>query len=119
MGESSEAELRQRIDEWVEVARFLRRNVVQGVQDEEEGAYRELLPGVSFSVFQRGWKRAGGEGEGRALMHPTGLRLTRDTELGNNEDIRTPPKLPNTPFPNRNKQPKPAHADTGSTTVKR
>jgi hypothetical protein len=27
-----------------------------------------------------------------------------DTEMGNNEDIKTPPKLPVTPFPNRGKK---------------
>ncbi|WWD18393.1 hypothetical protein CI109_102843 [Kwoniella shandongensis] len=32
------------------------------------------------------------------------LRVTKDTELGDNASIRDPPKLPTTPFPNRNKR---------------
>jgi len=38
--EATEVEQSKRIEEWLEVALFLRRNVVQGVQ-EEEGAFRE------------------------------------------------------------------------------
>jgi len=38
----------------------------------------------------------------RGLM--TGLRVTEDTELGDNETIKVPPKLPTTPFPNRNRR---------------
>lgn len=33
----------------------------------------------------------------------TELRVTKDTELGDNEDIRTPKPQPITPFPNRKK----------------
>ncbi|WWC62460.1 uncharacterized protein I303_105056 [Kwoniella dejecticola CBS 10117] len=64
-------ELTKRIEEWNEAAKFLRQNVVQGVQD-EDGT----------------WK----------------LRVTEETELGDNASIREPPKLPTTPFPNRNKR---------------
>lgn len=35
---------------------------------------------------------------------PTELRITPDTELGDNTTIRTPPKLPTTPFPNRERR---------------
>ncbi|WWC70668.1 uncharacterized protein I206_104619 [Kwoniella pini CBS 10737] len=64
-------ELTKRIEEWNEAAKFLRQNVVQGVQD-EDGT----------------WK----------------LRVTEETELGDNATIKEPPKLPTTPFPNRNKR---------------
>lgn len=37
-GEVTEEEIAKRIEEWREIAVFLRRNVVQGVQD-ESGAY--------------------------------------------------------------------------------
>lgn len=33
-----------------------------------------------------------------------GLRVTEDTELGDNETTKLPPKLPTTPFPNRNRR---------------
>ncbi|WRT67691.1 uncharacterized protein IL334_004663 [Kwoniella shivajii] len=66
-----EDEIQQRIQEWNEAAKFLRQNVVQGVQD-QDGT----------------WK----------------LRVTDETELGNNETIKEPPQLPTTPFPNRNKR---------------
>ncbi|KAL7423304.1 hypothetical protein Q5752_002605 [Cryptotrichosporon argae] len=68
---ASEAELAKRIAEWDEVARFLRRNVVQGVQ-QDSGSFR--------------------------------LRVTPDTELGDNATIKSPPQLPVTPFPNRNRR---------------
>ncbi|ORY28515.1 hypothetical protein BCR39DRAFT_535059 [Naematelia encephala] len=32
------------------------------------------------------------------------LRVTKDTELGSNETVKEPPKLPTTPFPNRNRR---------------
>ncbi|KAK1925375.1 hypothetical protein DB88DRAFT_483737 [Papiliotrema laurentii] len=32
------------------------------------------------------------------------LRVTPDTELGDNASVRDPPKLPTTPFPNRNRR---------------
>ncbi|EIW73650.1 hypothetical protein TREMEDRAFT_24381 [Tremella mesenterica DSM 1558] len=64
-------ELNQRIEEWKEVALFIRKNVVQGVKD-EQGTFR--------------------------------LRLTSETELGDNTTIRDPPKLPNTPFPRGRKK---------------
>ncbi|WVW84564.1 hypothetical protein I302_106598 [Kwoniella bestiolae CBS 10118] len=67
----NEEEVQKRIEEWKETAQFLRRNVVQGVQD-EDGT----------------WK----------------LRVTDETELGDNATIKEPPKLPSTPFPNRNKR---------------
>ncbi|WWC96005.1 hypothetical protein V866_002872 [Kwoniella sp. B9012] len=66
-----EGEIQKRIEEWKETAQFLRKNVVQGVQD-EDGT----------------WK----------------LRVTDETELGDNATIKEPPKLPSTPFPNRNKR---------------
>ncbi|WVQ65876.1 uncharacterized protein L199_004054 [Kwoniella botswanensis] len=66
-----EGEIKKRIEEWKETAQFLRKNVVQGVQD-EDGT----------------WK----------------LRVTDETELGDNATIKEPPKLPSTPFPNRNKR---------------
>ncbi|KAK6908287.1 hypothetical protein I203_102288 [Kwoniella mangroviensis CBS 8507] len=66
-----ESEIQKRIEEWKETAQFLRKNVVQGVQD-EDGT----------------WK----------------LRVTDETELGDNATIKEPPKLPSTPFPNRNKR---------------
>ncbi|WOO77329.1 Mitochondrial zinc maintenance protein 1, mitochondrial [Vanrija pseudolonga] len=69
---SSEAELAKRIQEWNEVALFLRRNVVQGRLDESSGTYK--------------------------------LRVTHDTEIGDNEDIKKPAVLPVTPFPNRGKR---------------
>ncbi|RXK41619.1 hypothetical protein M231_01118 [Tremella mesenterica] len=64
-------ELKKRIEEWKEVALFIRKNVVQGVKD-EQGTFR--------------------------------LRLTSETELGDNTTIRDPPKLPNTPFPRGRKK---------------
>ncbi|WWC88769.1 uncharacterized protein L201_003682 [Kwoniella dendrophila CBS 6074] len=67
----TDEEIKQRIDEWNEAAKFLRQNVVQGVQD-DDGT----------------WK----------------LRVTDETELGDNATIKEPPKLPTTPFPNRNKR---------------
>ena len=30
--------------------------------------------------------------------------MTPDTELGDNASVRDPPKLPTTPFPNRNRR---------------
>lgn len=32
------------------------------------------------------------------------LRVTEHTELGDNASIKNPPKLPTTPFPNRNRR---------------
>ena len=52
---TSEVELQKRIDEWKEVALFLRRNVVQGVKD-DTGAYRmsSLIPSShSLSLAHR------------------------------------------------------------------
>jgi hypothetical protein len=90
--EVSEAELENRIGEWKEIALFLRRNVVQGEQG-EDGSFRmspflllDYLPVVKY--FE--------------LM--IGLRVTEDTELGDNLTIKEPPILPTTPFPNRNKR---------------
>ncbi|KAE8538710.1 hypothetical protein D1P53_005073 [Cryptococcus gattii VGV] len=64
-------EIVKRITEWKELARFLKKNVVQGVKG-DDGA----------------WK----------------LRVTEHTELGDNASIKNPPKLPTTPFPNRNRR---------------
>ena len=69
---ASPDELAKRVNEWIEVAAFLRRNVVQGELDEKKGTYK--------------------------------LRVTADTELGDNETIKAPPVLPVTPFPNRNRR---------------
>lgn len=41
------------------------------------------------------------------------LRITEDTELGDNEDNRLSPKLPTTPFPNRERQRRRRKADQG------
>ncbi|WVQ80715.1 hypothetical protein IAT38_002820 [Cryptococcus sp. DSM 104549] len=68
---ATEEDLAKRINDWKDVARFLRQNVVQGEQTPEGN-----------------WK----------------LRVTPDTELGDNASIRSPPVLPTTPFPNRNKR---------------
>lgn len=38
------------------------------------------------------------------LVLMIGLRVTEDTELGDNLTIKEPPILPTTPFPNRNKR---------------
>ncbi|KAK8858505.1 hypothetical protein IAR55_002732 [Kwoniella newhampshirensis] len=64
-------EIAKRIEEWKEAAVFLRRNVVQG-EEQNDGS----------------WK----------------LRVTKDTELGDNASVKEPPKLPMTPFPNRNRR---------------
>ena len=32
------------------------------------------------------------------------LRVTEHTELGDNASVKNPPKLPTTPFPNRNRR---------------
>ncbi|KIR57282.1 hypothetical protein I315_00447 [Cryptococcus gattii Ru294] len=64
-------EIVKRITEWKELARFLKKNIVQGVKG-DDGA----------------WK----------------LRVTEHTELGDNASIKNPPKLPTTPFPNRNRR---------------
>ncbi|RSH88152.1 uncharacterized protein EHS24_000679 [Apiotrichum porosum] len=68
---SSPEELQKRINEWNEVATFLRRNVVQGRQD-DQGVYK--------------------------------LRVTKDTDLGDNDTIKEPAVMPVTPFPNRGKR---------------
>ncbi|TXT13521.1 hypothetical protein VHUM_00888 [Vanrija humicola] len=69
---ASAEELGKRVQEWQDVALFLRRNVVQGRLDEASGTYK--------------------------------LRVTNDTEIGDNEDIKKPAVLPVTPFPNRGKR---------------
>ncbi|OCF30614.1 hypothetical protein I316_07742 [Kwoniella heveanensis BCC8398] len=69
--EIEESEIAKRIEEWQEAARYLRKNIVQGVLDERGN-----------------WK----------------LRVTDQTELGDNASIKNPPKLPTTPFPNRNRR---------------
>ncbi|KAJ9094311.1 hypothetical protein QFC19_007996 [Naganishia cerealis] len=73
----SEAEFQERLKHWREVAMILRQNVVQGRKVENRG-----------SQDQAAQK----------------LRITPDTELGDNTTIRTPPKLPTTPFPNRERR---------------
>lgn len=42
---ASEPELRKRIQEWNDVAKFLRENVVQGRLDDKTGSYSECLSG--------------------------------------------------------------------------
>ncbi|BEI86297.1 hypothetical protein CcaverHIS002_0605840 [Cutaneotrichosporon cavernicola] len=64
-------EIQKRVSEWKEVASFLRKNVVQGRQD-ETGTFK--------------------------------LRVTKDTDLGDNETIKAPKPMPVTPFPNRGKR---------------
>ncbi|GMK57200.1 hypothetical protein CspeluHIS016_0400340 [Cutaneotrichosporon spelunceum] len=64
-------EIQKRVAEWKEVATFLRKNVVQGRQD-ENGRFK--------------------------------LRVTKDTDLGDNETIKEPKPMPITPFPNRGKR---------------
>ena len=86
----TEHELEKRIGEWKEIALFLRRNVVQGEQG-EDGSFRMFPPSLPMT-----------SGQYCGLM--TGLRVTEDTELGDNETIKVPPKLPTTPFPNRNRR---------------
>jgi complex III assembly factor LYRM7 len=88
----SEAELEKRIGEWKEIALFLRRNVVQGEQG-EDGSFR-MSPFLLLDYLQ--------VVKGFELM--IGLRVTEDTELGDNLTIKEPPILPTTPFPNRNKR---------------
>ncbi|WVR06277.1 hypothetical protein IAU60_003307 [Kwoniella sp. DSM 27419] len=76
-----EEEVAKRIEEWHAAARYLRSNIVQGVQSD-----------------QGTWK----------------LRVTSDTELGDNASIKSPPKLPTTPFPNRNRRRKCSDAATSA-----
>lgn len=38
------------------------------------------------------------------LKAPSELRVTEHTELGDNASVKNPPKLPTTPFPNRNRR---------------
>lgn len=85
-------ELQKRIEEWNEIAAFLRKNIVQGEKD-ESGSYSEstsililLCPGEVIAADEEE------------------LRVTSDTELGSNETVKEPPKLPTTPFPNRNRR---------------
>jgi complex III assembly factor LYRM7 len=100
--EVSEAELEKRIGEWKEIALFLRRNVVQGEQG-EDGTFR-MSPFLLFSHLL--------VIEYLELM--IGLRVTEDTELGDNLTIKEPPILPTTPFPNRNKRRRRTPAPTES-----
>jgi hypothetical protein len=46
-----------------------------------------------------------------------GLRVTPDTELGDNLTIKEPPKMPNTPFPNRGKRRAAQTCGSASTTA--
>ncbi|KAI5452614.1 hypothetical protein NCC49_000774 [Naganishia albida] len=86
----SEAEFQERLKHWREVAAILRQNVVQGRKVEREA--REL---------QEAEKAEGETGEDGSVWK---LRITPDTELGDNTTIRAPPKLPTTPFPNRERR---------------
>jgi complex III assembly factor LYRM7 len=99
--EVSEAELEKRIGEWKEIALFLRRNVVQGEQGEDGSFRMSYRPLPTFCQICE-----------MELM--IGLRVTEDTELGDNLTIKEPPILPTTPFPNRNKRRRRTPAPTES-----
>ena len=84
--ELTEADYAKKLQDWVEVAQFLRRNVVQGEMD-ETGSYRKSLLKSS-----------------PASSLTTGLRVTPDTDLGDNTTVKNPAPMPTTPFPNRRRK---------------
>ncbi|KAJ9092672.1 hypothetical protein QFC21_006737 [Naganishia friedmannii] len=89
----SEAEYQERLKHWREVAAILRQNVVQGRKIEKKESREQVVENKE--------QAEGATGEDGTVWK---LRITPDTELGDNTTIRAPPKLPTTPFPNRERR---------------
>lgn len=82
---TSAEELAKRVEEWKEVALFLRRNVVQGTQDEQTGRYSESL--------RRAWRVLQCADAGQNSASPRTLSWGATRPSGHRPSFLRPPFL--------------------------